>query len=105
MWAHTLINDVAGGVFPSVGEILTDVDNAEIAIRHIIIEGYVGDATRGYDGNCERVRSPARSTRTASRRSPATRLLTSPSRRPNASSTRRSSIPATRCRSAPAAVR
>ena len=54
MWAHTLINDVAGGVFPSVGEILTDVDDAEIAIRHIIIEGYVGDATPGFDGNDER---------------------------------------------------
>ena len=54
MWAHTLINDVSGGVFPSVGEILTDVDDAEIAIRHIIIEGYVGDATPGFDGNDER---------------------------------------------------
>jgi hypothetical protein len=54
MWAHTLINDVAGGVFPAVGEILTDVDDAEIAIRHIIVEGYIGDATAGYDGNKER---------------------------------------------------
>ena len=54
MWAHTLVNDVAGGVFPAVGEILTDVDDAEIAIRHIIVEGYVGDATPGYDGNKER---------------------------------------------------
>jgi hypothetical protein len=54
MWAHTLVNDVAGGVFPAVGEILTDVDDAEIAIRHIIVEGYIGDATAGYDGNKER---------------------------------------------------
>ena len=51
MWAHTLVNDVSGGVFPAVGEILTDIDDAEIAIRHIIVEGYVGDATAGYDGN------------------------------------------------------
>ncbi|MBE2316164.1 hypothetical protein DVA67_009270 [Solirubrobacter sp. CPCC 204708] len=50
MWAHTLVNDVAGGVFPSVGE-LADIDEAEIAIRHIIVEGYIGDATEGYDGN------------------------------------------------------
>ena len=50
MWAHTLVNDVAGGVFPSVGE-LADIDKAEIAIRHIIVEGYIGDATAGYDGN------------------------------------------------------
>ncbi len=54
MWAHTLINDVSGGVFPAVGEILTDIDDAEIAIRHIILEGYVGDATPGYDGNATR---------------------------------------------------
>ena len=54
MWAHTLINDVSDGVFPAVGEILTDVDDAEIAIRHLILEGYVGDATPGFDGNEER---------------------------------------------------
>ena len=54
MWAHTMVNDVSEGVFPSVGEILTDLDAAEIAIRHVIVEGYVGDATPGYDGNKER---------------------------------------------------
>ena len=54
IWAHTLVNDVSEGVFPSVGEILTDLDDAEIAIRHVIVEGYVGDATPGYDGNDER---------------------------------------------------
>ena len=98
MWAHTLVNDVAGGVFPSVGEILTDVDDAEIAIRHIIVEGYVGDATPGYDGNDGRaVRSPARSTRTATPRSPTTPRRTSRSRRRSASSTRRSSTRPTRC--------
>ena len=35
MWAHTFINDHALGVFPAVGEILTDVDDAEIALRHL----------------------------------------------------------------------
>jgi hypothetical protein len=54
MWAHTLINDVAQGVFPSVPEILSDKEKAEIAIRHVIAEGYIGDATPGYDGNEER---------------------------------------------------
>src|SRR5215217_8110745 len=54
MWAHTLINDIAKGVFPSVGEILSDKESAEIAIRHVIVEGYIGDATPGYDGNEER---------------------------------------------------
>jgi hypothetical protein len=54
MWAHTLVNDFAQGVFPAVGEILSDPAAAAIAIRHIIIEGYIGDATPGYDGNPDR---------------------------------------------------
>ena len=54
MWAHTMVNDFALGVFPGVSEILTDVDMAEIAVRHLISEGYVGDATPGYDGNSNR---------------------------------------------------
>ena len=58
MWAHTFINDHALGVFPAVGEILTDVDDAEIALRHLIAEGYVGDATPGYDGNPDRTPVP-----------------------------------------------
>jgi N6-adenosine-specific RNA methylase IME4 len=44
MWAHTLVNDVAHGVFPGVGEIVSDKESAEIAIRHVIIEGYIGHA-------------------------------------------------------------
>lgn len=54
MWAHTLVNNIAGGVFPGVGEILTSADKAAIAIRHIIVEGYIGDATSGFDGNADR---------------------------------------------------
>lgn len=54
MWAHTFVNDFAEGIFPSVGDIVTDVDKAEIAIRHLIVEGYIGDATPGYDGNDDR---------------------------------------------------
>ena len=54
MWAHTFVNDFAQGVFPAVGDIVTDVDKAEIALRHIIVEGYIGDATPGYDGNADR---------------------------------------------------
>ena len=105
MWAHTLINDVSDGVFPAVGDIVTDVDDAEIAIRHIIIEGYVGDATPGFDGNEARGPVPVRSTRTATPRSATTRLRASSSRRPSASSTRPSSTRPTRCPSATAAAR
>ncbi|HEU4514821.1 MAG TPA: hypothetical protein VFR87_17055 [Nocardioidaceae bacterium] len=54
MWAHTFVNDFAHGVFPGVGEIVNDVDKAEIALRHTIVEGYIGDATLGYDGNPDR---------------------------------------------------
>jgi hypothetical protein len=54
VWAHTLINDFAQGVFPDAPEILTSVPKAAIALRHIIVEGYVGDATVGFDGNPER---------------------------------------------------
>lgn len=57
-WSHTLVNEVAEGVFPGVGEILTDVDKAAIALRHIIVEGYIGDATPGYDGNDDRTTLP-----------------------------------------------
>lgn len=63
MWAHTLVNDFSDpshteGVFPSFGEIPTSVDKAGIALRHFIIEGYVGDATPGFDGNPERGPAP-----------------------------------------------
>lgn len=48
MWGHTLINDFAKGVFPSVGE-LTEREKARIALRHVVAEGYVGSATPGWD--------------------------------------------------------
>ncbi len=58
MWGHTFVNDFARGVFPAVSDILTSVDDAEIALRHIIVEGYVGDATPGFDGNPDRSTLP-----------------------------------------------
>ena len=57
-WGHTFVNDFARGVFPAVADVLTNVDDASIALRHIIIEGYVGDATAGFDGNPERGPAP-----------------------------------------------
>ncbi len=50
MWGHTLINDFADGVFPALKEIPGDVHKGENALRHLIAEGYVGDATPGFDG-------------------------------------------------------
>jgi hypothetical protein len=58
MWAHTIVNDFAGGVFPSVSEIFSDPAKAAIAIKHIIVEGVIGDATAGYDGNPARGPAP-----------------------------------------------
>lgn len=37
IWGHTLVNEFAQGVFPSV----TDVGEAAIAVRHVIVEGYI----------------------------------------------------------------
>ncbi len=51
MWGHTLINQFAGGVFPDVATVLTDPRDLSNAVRHILTEAYVGDATPGYDGN------------------------------------------------------
>jgi hypothetical protein len=58
MWAHTLVNEFARGVFPGVGEIVTSSSDAEIAIRHLIVEGYVGNATPGFDNNDDRTTLP-----------------------------------------------
>ena len=41
MWGHTFVNGFAKGVFPSVTEV-TDPAKLRIAIRHIVVEGYVG---------------------------------------------------------------
>lgn len=58
LWAHTLVNELSGGVFPAVSDVLTDADAASIAVRHILVEGYIGDATPGYDGNPDRTLLP-----------------------------------------------
>lgn len=50
MWAHTLVNDLSGGVFPSIFEIPTKPKAAKIALGHNISEsGYIGSATPGSD--------------------------------------------------------
>ena len=58
MWAHTLVNDFAGGIFPSVDEVVDDPLAALKALKHLIIEGYIGDATPGYDGDPTRAAAP-----------------------------------------------
>lgn len=48
MWAHTMINapDFAAGVFPSLSE---DLENARIAVKHVVIEAYIEKHTPGYE--------------------------------------------------------
>lgn len=41
MWAHTFVNRFAGGVWPE----FADVANLDIALRHVIVEGVVGEHT------------------------------------------------------------
>lgn len=41
MWGHTFVNDFARGIFPSI----TDIPNLPIAVRHLVVEGYVGKHT------------------------------------------------------------
>ncbi|HKO62125.1 MAG TPA: hypothetical protein VJV03_13255 [Pyrinomonadaceae bacterium] len=54
LWAHTLVNDIALGIFPSIVEIPKKPVLRDIAIRHMLVEAYVGDATPGFDGNPDR---------------------------------------------------
>ena len=61
MWAHTFVNGFAGGVFPAFSDLTSGpgpvperVFNAtENVLRHIIVEGYVGQATPGTDHNTD----------------------------------------------------
>ena len=48
-WAHTLVNEFAEGVFPAIGEVITDGRAFANAFRHTLIENYIGDATRTFD--------------------------------------------------------
>jgi hypothetical protein len=57
IWAHTLVNEFADGPFPELGSVVNgliiDPENrlaTENALRHILIEGYIADATPGWDG-------------------------------------------------------
>lgn len=54
VWSHTLVNDFSSGIFPGLKELRGKVGKIAIAVRHIIIEGYIGDATPGFDGNPDR---------------------------------------------------
>ena len=48
--AHARQRAVRRACSPAFEDILTNSHAASIAIRHIIVEGYIGDATPGFDG-------------------------------------------------------
>jgi hypothetical protein len=58
MWGHTLVNDFSGGVFPAWADVLSSVSNASIAVKHLLAEGYIGNATPGFDENPARGPAP-----------------------------------------------
>ena len=41
-WGHTLVNEYAKGVFPAVADVKSNDAKAAIAMRHIVVEGYIG---------------------------------------------------------------
>jgi hypothetical protein len=49
VWAHTLVNQYAQGVWPPFAEIPTSTAKAAIALRHVLIEGYFDRHTPGTD--------------------------------------------------------
>src|SRR5262249_43638886 len=54
VWSHTLINSFTGGTFPKLGtNLLTDPADLSNAIKHVLVEGYIADATEGYDGSVD----------------------------------------------------
>lgn len=53
-WAHTLVNEFSEGIFPGVFEIVSDDRDLANAVRHLLVEAYIGDATPGFDNNPER---------------------------------------------------
>ncbi len=60
VWCHTLTNEFTGGPWPDFGDILNFEEPKYLAsvIKHLLIEGYVGDATPGFDGNEDRTQLP-----------------------------------------------
>ena len=60
VWCHTLTNEFTGGPWPDFGDILNPSEPKYLAsvIKHLLIEGYIGDATPGFDGNEDRTQLP-----------------------------------------------
>src|SRR5262249_18429595 len=49
LFAHTLVNDISGGMAPGFGDAFSDPRAFSTKIGHIMVEGYIEDATPGFD--------------------------------------------------------
>src|SRR6185503_12953605 len=58
VWAHTLMNEFAEGVFPPIATLPTDQRNFANATRHFLTESYIADATANSDNDPERSTLP-----------------------------------------------
>ncbi len=61
IWSHTLVNELTGGPWPEIGDILNFSEEPQYlssVLRHVLAEGYVNDAIQGYDGNPDRALLP-----------------------------------------------
>ncbi len=50
-FAHNLVNEFADGIYPSTTDVLNNTQDLANAVRHFIVEGYIGNATPGYDND------------------------------------------------------
>lgn len=47
MWSHTLVNKYSGGIFPDLTAGTPSTAEVNAALRHIVLEGYIGQRTPG----------------------------------------------------------
>jgi hypothetical protein len=48
-WAHTLMNDYSGAVYPAIPDVLSSLPAAQMALRHLITEEYIGSTAPHFD--------------------------------------------------------
>ena len=48
-WAHTLMNDYSGAVYPAIDDVIHSLPAAQMALRHLITEQYIGSTAPHFD--------------------------------------------------------
>ncbi|NOS70321.1 MAG: hypothetical protein HOP33_10365, partial [Verrucomicrobia bacterium] len=57
-WAHTLVNEFTEGVAPGLADAFQSQRNAGNLLRHFLTEGYIADASPGFDRDPDRTVLP-----------------------------------------------